>query len=204
MKNIKMQRTVLAIDDVMMNLSAYKTILQDYYTVCTAQSDKDALAILDKTQVDIILLDIEMPEMLGIELFGILQKNPVWHNIPVIFITGSASPDAVRQAALMGAKEYLVKPIAANLLLDKTENVFLSLKVDPAVVFLIEKLYQLEKACKIYDRPAIESVLQSIAADQYVSTLTIVLQRVNYMIRNNDYPQAAKKARELAEFLRQD
>jgi putative two-component system response regulator len=204
MKNIKTQRTILAVDDVMVNLTAAKAILQDYYNVCLAKSGKEALSILEHTQADLILLDIEMPEMSGIEVFATLQEDPVRSSIPVIFVTASASAEMVKQVVTMGAKDYIVKPIAANLLLDKIESAILSMKVDPATVFLVEHLKQLEKACIEYARPKINSLLQTILENQYISTIAIMLQRVSLLIRNNDFRQAAGKVRELVVYLEKD
>ncbi|MDR3283720.1 MAG: response regulator [Treponema sp.] len=201
MKNIKLRKTILAVDDMLVNLTTLKAILQDYYTVCLAKSGKDALRILERTQVDVILLDIEMPEMSGIELFIKLQENPMLRSIPVIFVTTSASPEIVRQVVALGPKDYVVKPIDVDILLDKIEKALLSIKVDPAVVFLSNILFQLGKACEQLDIANINILMQHIVAEQYIPTVTIILQRILVFINNHDYPPAAHKIRELLEFL---
>jgi CheY-like chemotaxis protein len=202
MKNIKLRKTILAVDDMAVNLSTLKAILQDYYDVCLSKSAKDALKIIEHSQIDLILLDIEMPEMSGIQFFSQLQADPVANCIPVIFVTASVASAVVKQVASMGAKDYIVKPYNSDTLLDKIEAAFSSLKVDPATLFLTNQLSQLEKLCSYNDRPQAEMLLQAIPHTNYVSNITIALTRISLMIRNNNFPQAVKRVHEFAQYLK--
>jgi DNA-binding response OmpR family regulator len=102
----------------------------------------------------------------------------------------------------MGAKDYIVKPYDADTLLTKIEKVFVSNKVDPATIFLVNQLEELKKLCVLFDRPQAEALLQSIHMENYVTTITIALNRINMMIQNNNFPQAVKRIHEFVQVLK--
>lgn len=77
-----MRRRILVVDDDSMNLVRTKMILGKYYDVLFAESGKEALDKLKSEKVDLVLLDIEMPEMNGIETFEHMKDIPV--EVPVI------------------------------------------------------------------------------------------------------------------------
>ena len=78
---------VLAVDDTPENLDVVKGILVPDYRVKAATSGAAALRIVEKQPPDIILLDIMMPEMSGLEVCRRLKANPLTADIPVIFLT---------------------------------------------------------------------------------------------------------------------
>jgi two-component system, chemotaxis family, chemotaxis protein CheY len=79
----------------------------DFYE---AANGKEALAVLENAWVDVVLSDINMPEMNGIELLGEIKKNQVHTNLPVIFITTESSEARVEEAKRIGAAGYIKKP----------------------------------------------------------------------------------------------
>lgn len=103
-----MQRRILVVDDDSMNLVRTKMILGKYYEVLLAESGIEALDKLRNEEVDLVLLDIEMPGMKGMEVFERMKKNSI--NIPVIFLTASGDEDDVMSAFKLGAVNYLKKP----------------------------------------------------------------------------------------------
>lgn len=103
-----MKKRILVVDDDSMNLARTKIILGKNYDVLLADSGIDALAKLKDEAVDMVLLDIDMPEMNGIETFERMKKFAA--EIPVIFLTASGLEEDVRSAIKMGAANYLKKP----------------------------------------------------------------------------------------------
>ena len=103
-----MQRRILVVDDDSMNLVRTKMILGKYYEVLLAESGIEALDKLRNEEVDLVLLDIEMPKMNGMEVFERMKKSSI--NIPVIFLTASGDEDDVMSAIKLGAVNYLKKP----------------------------------------------------------------------------------------------
>ncbi len=113
-----MQRRILVVDDDTMNLIRTKKILAKYYDVVLAASGEEALSKLETEKIDLVLLDIEMPKMNGIETFERMKKNhPV--EIPVIFLTASGDKDDVLSAIKLGAVNYLRKPFVPQELLKR-------------------------------------------------------------------------------------
>lgn len=103
-----MRKRILVVDDDEMNLKRTKMILEKEYTVFLAKSGNEALDKIKTENFDLILLDIAMPMMDGIETFRRMKEFSV--EIPVIFLTASGYEDDVRSAISLGAVNYLKKP----------------------------------------------------------------------------------------------
>jgi CheY-like chemotaxis protein len=113
------KKSILVIDDMSESLRAVKAILEKEYTVRLAKSGELAKSILNSIIVDLILLDIEMPEISGFEYMDWLKKNPVTRHIPVIFVSSHAQPEIVEQASHFDIKGYIKKPVEPKLLRER-------------------------------------------------------------------------------------
>ncbi|MEG4107969.1 EAL domain-containing protein [Microcoleus sp. S13_C5] len=103
--------TILVVDDVPANLG----ILADFLTeasfeVLVAQDGESALQKINYVIPDLILLDIMMPGIDGFETYTRLKENPLWSQIPVIFITALSETDNVVRGLSLGAVDYIIKP----------------------------------------------------------------------------------------------
>ncbi len=103
-----MRKRILVVDDDEMNLKRTQMILEKHYNVLLAESGNEALRKLKSEKVDLVLLDIAMPVMDGLETFKRMKDSGV--EIPVIFLTASGYEDDVRTAISLGAVNYLKKP----------------------------------------------------------------------------------------------
>ena len=103
-----MQKRILVVDDDDMNLTRTRIILKNDYDVILVNSGMKALDTLKREKVDLVLLDIEMPNMDGFETFR--QMKEFADGIPVIFLTASGLEDDVVKAINLGAVNYLKKP----------------------------------------------------------------------------------------------
>ncbi len=115
---------VLAVDDDMINLKLLKSMLKKAPTVdevVEAKNGADAIAIL-KTQsdVDIVLLDIIMPVMGGIEMLKVVRADEELQNLPIIVLTTDETKKA--EALECGANGFLMKPIREKDLFDRIEQ----------------------------------------------------------------------------------
>jgi putative two-component system response regulator len=122
----KEKKIILAVDDMPLNLTAIRTILHNDFDIRLAKSAGMALVMLSAIKVDLILADIEMPEMSGFELVDRLRNNPEHpeqKDIPVIFVTSHETPDIVEQALSRGAG-YVVKPVVPRVVLEKVNSAF--------------------------------------------------------------------------------
>ena len=116
------RKKILLVDDNITNLSIGKNALGDTYEVYTVPSGIKALLLLQKVTPDIILLDIEMPEMDGYETLRQMKANPVFQHIPVIFLTAKSDEGSEIDGLSMGAVDYITKPFSAPLLLKRIET----------------------------------------------------------------------------------
>ncbi|MEG4325887.1 EAL domain-containing protein [Microcoleus sp. herbarium5] len=103
--------TILVVDDVPANLG----ILADFLTeasfeVLVAQDGESAIQKINYVIPDLILLDIMMPGIDGFETYTRLKENPLWSQIPVIFITALSETDNVVRGLSLGAVDYIIKP----------------------------------------------------------------------------------------------
>ncbi len=104
--------TILIVDDTHENIDLLNAVLRDTYRIKVALSGKMALKILNENpNVDMILLDIMMPEMDGYEVCKKLKQNPLLENIPVIFVTSLNDYEDERKGLDLGAVDYITKPI---------------------------------------------------------------------------------------------
>jgi two-component system chemotaxis response regulator CheY len=92
-------------------LVAIVETLGDYRTV-EASSGFEALRLLPRGHVDLILTDINMPDINGLELISYLRDNPNYKNIPVFIISTEGGAKDIEKGKQLGADEYLVKPFS--------------------------------------------------------------------------------------------
>ena len=114
-----MKKMVFVVDDTDTNLVNAEESLEDIYDVMTLPSGARLFAILKKILPDIILLDIEMPEMNGFEVLKTLKENPLYENIPVIFLTALTDSEIEAKGFQMGAVDFINKPFTKKVLLNR-------------------------------------------------------------------------------------
>ena len=112
-----MINTVLVVDDEPANIHLIKGILPADIKLKAATSGAIALKQLTKSQPDVILLDLVMPEMDGFETLAKLKAMPECQQIPVIIISGNASSQDIEKTTELGALSHLQKPISKDQLM---------------------------------------------------------------------------------------
>ena len=115
------QKTIILVDDDATNLMAGSNALDDYYDVLTLNSGARLLKILEKTIPDLILLDVEMPEMNGYEVIKIIKSKEETADIPVIFLTAKSDGENELKGLSLGAIDYIIKPFSPPLLRKRIE-----------------------------------------------------------------------------------
>jgi len=108
--------TIFVIDDVDVNLAKAEQALEDSYRVLTLPSAINMFELLEKITPDLILLDIEMPEMDGFTAMTKLKENPKTANIPVMFLTVSNDAAIEAQGIELGAVDFVIKPFSVPVL----------------------------------------------------------------------------------------
>ena len=117
-----MRKRILVVDDDTMNLVRTKMILGEEYDVLLADSGMEALDKLKWETVDLVLLDIEMPKLNGIETFERMKEFA--SDVPVIFLTASGLEEDVVSAIRLGAVNYLMKPFQPQELMKRIAQEF--------------------------------------------------------------------------------
>ncbi len=103
--------TVMIIDDAELSRQTLARLLQrEGYTTMCAESGNQALHLLrEKSEPDLILLDVKMPGLDGLDLLEMLHDNPQWRALPVVMLTAVADTHTVHRSLQLGAKAYLIK-----------------------------------------------------------------------------------------------
>jgi len=112
-------KTVFVVDDSDTNLTMVETALENHYRVITIPSAEKMFSLLELITPDLILLDIEMPQINGFEALHWLKSNDLWVNIPVILLTGLTDTAAEVRGFEMGAVDFVTKPFSAPVLLNR-------------------------------------------------------------------------------------
>ena len=115
--------TILAADDAKDTLMLLEFDLQaEGYQVVKAHDGAQALSIMENEAVDILLLDLYMPGLSGIDTLKQIKLNQDWLNIPVIMLSASDDEDEIVEALELGAHDYVTKPYIAKVLLARIRN----------------------------------------------------------------------------------
>jgi two-component system, cell cycle response regulator len=108
-----MTARVLVVDDVLANVKLLEARLTaEYFDVVSAMSGRETLAICERGQCDIVLLDVMMPEMDGFEVCRRLKANPSTHHLPVIIVTALDQASDRVKGLEAGADDFLTKPVS--------------------------------------------------------------------------------------------
>ncbi len=131
--------TILIVDDSDLNRAIMKDIFKNEFTVLEATNGEEALIIIQQYnyRVDVILLDLFMPVMDGVEFLNIKKQNEMMADIPVVVITADDTVAQQVNVLELGASDYVVKPIVADILIRRVNNV-------------MESRYQYKKMLKQY------------------------------------------------------
>jgi two-component system cell cycle response regulator len=108
-----MTARVLVVDDVPANVKLLEARLSaEYFDVVTAVSGDEALAICERAECDVVLLDVMMPDMDGFEVCRRLKSSPATHHLPVVMVTALDQPSDRVKGLEAGADDFLTKPVS--------------------------------------------------------------------------------------------
>ena len=116
------KKCILAIDDTAFVLRRITDDLGAYYDVVTANSGMRALKYLEKNKPDLILLDIQMPNLDGFQVLQLIHAMEGRADIPVIKLTGSENNESVMKSVEMGIRDYVLKPFSTSDLLERIKR----------------------------------------------------------------------------------
>ena len=180
----KRRARVLVVDDQPVNLQLMAEVLRDLCDVLVAASGARALEIAALGGVDLILLDVMMPGMDGIEVCARLKADPRTRHVPVIFVSGRGEVQDETRGFDAGGVDYIIKPVSGPLVCARVRT-HLELK---SARDALERMALVDGLTGIPNRRRFDSVLQSEwrRAARSGSPLTLALFDVDHFKRFND------------------
>ena len=139
MKKATARASVLIVDDIPQNISLLNVALMGEYTIKVATSGIEAIDICLSLPVDIILLDVMMPDMDGFETCRRLKANPITRAIPVIFVTAKEEIKDESRGFACGAVDYITKPISAPTVRARVRTHLAMYDQNRALEFLVQE-----------------------------------------------------------------
>ena len=115
-------KNILIVDDTETNIDILLELLGDKYELLIALNGIDALEIVAQEHIDLILLDIMMPDMDGFEVCQHIRSNEKTKDIPIIFITAKSDENSIEKAYKIGGNDYVTKPFKALELLARVKT----------------------------------------------------------------------------------
>lgn len=186
MKNENEKPIILIVDDMSANISILSDLLQQDYKIKVAKNGQKALEIAQGIEKpDLILLDIEMPEMNGYEVCKELKNNPLTNAIPVIFVTARNDVKDEEYGLNLGAVDYISKPFHPTIVKIRVKNhIALKLKSD-----WLEELSRIDGLTHIPNRRYFDEEYQKkckeMAREQ--KSIALLMIDVDYFKRYNDH-----------------
>ena len=116
MRSDKQDRSILIVEDSSTTRALIKAIIEemgDFQTV-EARSGFDALKLLPTQEFDLIITDINMPDINGLELINFMKNNPKYRDLPLIIVSTERSEEDKERGMALGAVAYITKPFNAN------------------------------------------------------------------------------------------
>ena len=158
---------ILLVDDDQMNLVIAKHALDKDYRVTSVTSGMEALHKLEEDTPDLILMDIEMPEMDGMETTRRIKANAKWSKIPLIFLTADSDPITESECLKLGADDFIVKPFVPIVMTGRISRI---LELNELKTDLELQLEKKSKQIEMVTLNSIMSIANTIdAKDKYTS-----------------------------------
>ena len=114
---------LLVVEDNLELLMLMQQLLKSTYRVYIARNGKEALKIIKEKELDLIISDIMMPEMDGLELTRTIKSDPNYNHLPIILLTAKTQEEDIKEALQNGADEYLKKPFRLGDLKLRIDNI---------------------------------------------------------------------------------
>lgn len=116
-------KKVLAVDDSMTNNVLLEAVLNNKgYVMYTVLNAGEAYKILEKNHIDLIVLDLLMPEISGLDFLQQIKSHNATKQIPVMIVSAVSDPETKHQAKELGADEYLNKPVDIDQFIKKVDH----------------------------------------------------------------------------------
>lgn len=187
---------ILIVDDNKANLAAAKSVLSDTYKVTAVTMGVQALKFLEKNSCDLILLDINMPEMDGFEVMAHIKENSQLSSIPIIFLTADNDAETENRCLEEGALDFIAKPFVASVMRSRISRILeledmrrkLADKLEQKIkeVTDIKSKSQQDALTGLWNRAYTENAVNELIADGTEGAL-FMIDMDNFKAINDNY-----------------
>ena len=143
---MRMQDAILIVDDATVIRKSLRALFENHYEVFEAKDGLDAWNLLNERPVSLILLDLIMPVMDGIDLLKKIRATDVYKDLPVIIITSSEETEKLVEAFQAGATDYIVKPFLPKITVFRVNN---ALMANRRMLHILEEERQLKRKAEL-------------------------------------------------------
>lgn len=208
---------LLVVEDNLELLMLMKQLLKSNYHVYIARNGKEALKVVAEKELDLIVSDVMMPEMDGLELTRTLKQDPNYNHLPIILLTAKTQEEDEQEALMFGADEYLRKPFRLGDLKLRIDNIIenrkrmqtefsqmseeeekqtISKAPNPDDIFVkqVRELVQKHIDDESYDRDALAADMGASASTLYNKLRSITGMHVSAFIRDVRMKEARRMA----------
>ncbi len=181
MQNSK--KTILIVDDTETNIDILLELLGNEYDILVALDGESAIEILQDDVVELILLDIMMPNMDGYEVCTVLKNQDSTKNIPIIFITAKTDEDSIERAYEVGGSDYVTKPFKPRELLARVKT---QLKLTQLIKHL-EFIASHDEMTGIYNRRKFFSLANKEFSNSKNNFYAVMIDIDKFKLVNDNY-----------------
>ena len=174
-------KRILMVDDVSTNLICASEVLKNSYEIITAKSGKQALVMLNDMIPDLILLDVNMPDMDGYEVFQRIKEMPKVSEVPVIFLTAEFDRQNEIRGFEMGAMDFIKKPFEPQIMKSRIDKILQMTEENKELRSIAYK----DELTKLQNRRCLESYINEEHADAPGYFLLMDLD--NFKLVNDTY-----------------
>lgn len=176
---------ILIVDDVPTNIQALAHLLQEEYALKVATSGVRALELAGQDPIpDLILLDVQMPEMNGYDVLKLLKKNSITEQIPIIFVTGKDTVEDEAHGLELGAMDYITKPIRPSIVKARIKT-HITLKQQRD---LLLEMATHDQLTGLYNRHYLSDVLDKKVSQikRHSEPLSVIIVDIDHFKKVND------------------
>ena len=193
---------ILVVDDNTVNLALVEQELQELYDVVPVISGRRAINFLYRERVDLILLDVQMPIMDGVETLKEIRRLENGVTVPVVFLTARKEKSAVLAGSKLGIMDYILKPFDGEDLIRRIETIFKKLgKIPIEQVELVEHLDKIQHFINQGNTDRADSEIDGILGYKLEKDIRERVSHIKTKVDQKDYESAVSMINRLIKYI---
>ena len=193
---------ILVVDDNTVNLALVEQELQELYDVVPVISGRRAINFLYRERVDLILLDVQMPIMDGVETLKEIRRLENGVTVPVVFLTARKEKSAVLAGSKLGIMDYILKPFDGDDLIRRIETIFKKLgKIPIEQVELVEHLDKIQHFINQGNTDRADSEIDGILGYKLEKDIRERVSHIKTKVDQKDYESAVSMINRLIKYI---